>query len=159
MAQVQITGLPVASSVGDADAVVLSQGGVMKQAAAQKLRETQLAKTVEFNAQFPVYNPANGTAVLIDLNRVVGDILGADWRMVAGSCTATLQIADDDGGNATNITGLAGLAITTTRRSDTATAARTMLITGAADRQLLLVLASVVGAGPLLIGLRYQRSP
>jgi hypothetical protein len=94
--------------------------------------------------------------VVVDLNRQFGTVVGADARMVAGSCTATWQIADDNGASPTNITGMASLAVTTARRSDTASAANTLLKTGTADRQLLLVLASVSGAGPLLVGLRLK---
>lgn len=158
MASKQVHQLPLAGALSDADQMLLSQSSQAKRIPLLSLFTNLLRKTAEYNAQLPVYAPAAGTFVLVDLNRIVGDVLGVDIRMAAGSCTATFQIADDDGSNAAAITGLSALSVTTTRQSAAATAARTLQIAGTADRQLLLVLASVVGAGPLLIGVRYQRA-
>lgn len=158
MANKQIHQLPAAGAVADSDLAPISQSGATRRITLLNLFAPLLRRTAEFNAQLPVYAPSDGTFVLIDFNRVVGDILGIDIRMAAGSCTATFQIADDDGSNATAIGGLDGISITTSRQSLTASSAKTLAISGSADRQLLLLLASTAGAGPLLIGARYTRA-
>lgn len=156
MAQKQIQALPAASSVADSDIGPIQQGGTTRHATYTQVREPLRRKDEEVTASIKIDTPTNGTVEIIDFNRQFGTVVGADAKMKVGSCTVTWQIANDDGTGATNITSMASLSVTTTRRSDTASAANTLLKTGSVDRQLLLVLASVSGAGPLLIGLRLK---
>ena len=156
MAQKQIVGLPAASSVADSDISPVQQTGTTRAATFTQIREPLRRKDEEITIYLKIDAPAAATIPIIDFNRTIGTVVGADARMVVGSLTATWQIANDDGSSASNITGLTSLAVTTTRRSDIASAANIMLKTGSVDRQLLLILASVVGAGPLMIGLRLK---
>ena len=158
MAQITIPALPVASSLGDADLVVISQSGIAKSATAALVRTGGLLTTTELGFDYPVTGPANGTLSVVFNNRNIGTIIGVDMRMTAGSCTATWRIADQGGASPTAIAGLSSLSVTTALREDTATSLNTMLKTGTVDRELQLVLASVTGAGPLLTAVRYTRA-
>ena len=156
--QILIPALPVASALNDADLVVIAQAGIAKTATGALTRAGTVLNSNELGFDYPVTGPAAGTIIVVFNNRNIGTILGADARMVVGSCTATWRIADQGGANPVSITGLASLSVTTTLREDTASALNVMLKTGAADRELQLVLASVTGAGPLLTAVRYTRS-
>ena len=155
---IPIPALPVASALNDADLVVISQAGIAKSATGALVRTGAVLGATELGFDYPVTAPTNGTVTVVFNNRNLGTILGVDMQMVAGSCTATWRIADQGGANPVTITGLASLAVTTALREDTASALNVMLKTGAADRQLLLLLASVTGAGPLLTAVRYTRA-
>jgi len=156
--QILIPALPTASVLNDADLVVISQGGVAKSATGAQARAGAVLNSNELGFDYPVTNPASGTIIVVFNNRNLGTILGCDMRMVAGSCTATWRIADQGGANPIAITGLSSLAVTTTLLESAASALNVMLKTGALDRELQLVLASVTGAGPLLAALRYTRA-
>lgn len=156
--QITIPALPPASVFADSDLAVISQGGVAKSAAGNLIRAGTVLDTSELGFDYPITAPANGTIIVVFNNRNFGTILGVDMQMGAGSCTATWRIADQGGANPVTITGLSSLSVTTALRQDTASASNTMLKTGAADRQLLLVLASVTGAGPLYTAVRVTRA-
>lgn len=158
MTQITIPALPPASVLNDADLVVISQAGIAKSATGAVVRGSAILRADELGFDYPITTPAAGTIVVVFNNRNIGTIVGTDMRMVAGSCTATWRIADQGGANPVNITGLSSLSVTTALREDAASAARVMLKTGAADRELQLVLASVTGAGPLLTAVRYTRA-
>lgn len=158
MAQKTPGALTVASSAADSDQTLLWQGSVLKTITRALLIAPAMLKADELGFEYPITSPASGTLVVVNNNRNIGTILGVDMQMAAGSCTATWQIADQDGSNATNITSLAALSITTALTEAAATAANTMLKAGSTDRRLQLVLASVIGAGPLYIGMRYTRA-
>ena len=158
MAKVSFASRPVASALSGSDDFLINQSGVMKRASETVAFANLLPKTATFAFEQAYSSPASGTVIVVDNNRIMGTIVGADLRMEAGSCTASLQIADQDGSNAANITGLASLGVTTTVNEAAAAAANTMQITGTTDRKLLLVLSSVVGAGPLRLGVRYTRA-
>lgn len=158
MAQKTVGALTVASSAEDSDQMPLWQGGILKSVTAALVRTPCILKADELGFEYPISAPASGTLVVVNNNRNIGTVIGADMQMGAGSLTATWQIADQGGANATNITGMASLAITTGLTEATASALNTMLKTGSTDRRLQLVLASVVGAGPLYISFRYKRA-
>jgi hypothetical protein len=145
-----------ASALADADIFAVLQGGVVKGATLAQVLAKAVLEDDELSATFTFSSLAAGTEILVLNNRRIGTIVGADLRMTSGSCTVTFQIADQDGSNATNITGLASLSVTTTLLESTATAANTMLKTGTADRQLQIVIASPSGTGKLLIQPRYK---
>ena len=150
--------LPVASTLSGSDKFVIAQSGVMKSASETVAFDGLLPTNSVFAFEQTYNSPASGTTVVVFNNRIIGDIVGADIEMGNGSCTATLQIADQDSSNATNITGLASLSITTTVNEATASAANTMAITGSSDRKLLLVTSGLTGTGPLRLGIRYTRA-
>lgn len=158
MAQKTPGAFPVASSIADSDQLLVWQGGVLKTVTRAIVLSSAILKADEFAFEYPVSSPASGTIVVVNNNRSIGTIVGADMQMASGSCTATWQIADQGGANATDIDDLAALSITTALTEAAATGANTMLKSGSADRQLLLVLASVVGTGPLYITVRYTRA-
>jgi hypothetical protein len=158
MAQKTIGGLTVASSAADSDQLALWQSNLLKSVTRAVFLSNVLDTADTFQLEFPVTSPANGTVVVVNQNYTIGTIAGVALQMGAGSCTAKFQIADQGGANATDITGLTALSVTTSVSEATASAARTMLKTGSADRQLLGVLSSVVGAGPLYITVRYTRA-
>jgi hypothetical protein len=146
-----------ASALADADIFAVLQGGVVKGATLAQVLAKAVLEEDELSATFPIGSLATGTKVLVFNNRRIGTVIGADSRVSAGTCTLTFQIADQDGSNATNITDLASLSVTTTLLESTATAANIMLKTGTADRQL----QAVIGGSPttgaeLLINLRYK---
>lgn len=158
MAQKTVAALAVASSATDSDQLPLWQSGILKSITRALLIAPAILKADELGFEYPITSPASGTIVVVNNNRNIGTILGVDLQMAAGSCTATWQIADQDGSNATNITGLASLSITTALTEAAATAANTMLKSGSSDRRLQLVLAFVIGAGPLYNSVRYTRA-
>lgn len=158
MAQKTVGALTVASSAADSDQVPLWQGGILKSATRAALIAPAILKADELGFEYPISSPASGTIIVVNNNRNIGTVVGADMQMGAGSCTATWRIADQGGANATNITGMASLSITTALTEATASAANVMLKSASSDRQLQLVLASVVGAGPLYISFRYTRA-
>jgi hypothetical protein len=158
MAQKTVGALTVASSAADSDQLPLWRGGVLQSVTAAILRLPCILKADEFGFEYPIISPANGTLRIVNNNRNIGTIVGVDMQMGAGSCTATWQIADQGAASPTNITDMASLSVTTTLLESTASAANVMQKTGSTDRMLLLVLASVVGAGPLYITFRYTRA-
>jgi hypothetical protein len=158
MAQKTPGALVVASSASASDQLLLWQSGVLKTVTVALTQGAGILKADELGFDYPITSPASATLSVVFNNRNIGTVLGVDMRMVSGSCTATWRIADQGGANPTNITGLAALSVTTSLLESSATGARVMLKTGAVDRELQLVLASVSGAGPLLTAVRYTRA-
>lgn len=158
MAQKTVGGLTVASSASDSDQLPLWQSNVLKSITRSLLIAPTILKADELGFEYPITSPANGTLVVVNNNRNIGTIVGVDMQMAAGSCLAAWQIADQGGANATDIPGLDEISVSTVLNEATASGTNTMLKSGTADRQLLLVLSLVAGAGPLYIGVRYTRA-